>query len=52
MHNRSKLLTLSRPRLPEEAREKIRSGGAHRNKKAHHRPAEKRAFQRQTGESV
>lgn len=52
MQKCSKMPTLSRPRLPEEAREKIRSGGAHRNKKAHHRPALKRAFQRQTGESV
>lgn len=51
MHNRSKMPTLSRPRLPEEAREKIRSGGAHRSKKAHHRASEKRAFQRQARES-
>ena len=51
MHDRSKMPTLSRPRLPEEARNKIRSGGAHRSKKAHHRPAEKRAFQRQAEES-
>lgn len=52
MHNRSKMPTLSRPRLPEEARNKIHSGGAHRNKNAHHRASEKRAFQRQARESV
>lgn len=36
-----------RPRLPEEARKKIKSGGAHRNKKAYQRSAEKRDFERQ-----
>lgn len=45
--NRSKMPTLSRPHLPEEARDKIRSGGVHRNKKAHQRTSEKRALQRQ-----
>lgn len=46
--NRNELPTFtSRPRLPEEAREKIRSGGAHRNKKAHNRASEKRELQRQ-----
>jgi len=38
---------LFRPRLPESAREKIKSGGVHRNKKAHHRSVEKRNFERQ-----
>lgn len=51
MHNRSKMPTLSRPRLPEEAREKIHSGDAHRNKKAHHRASKKREFQRRMEES-
>ena len=41
-----------RPRLPEQARERIHSGGAHRNKKAHHRPAEKRAATRQLEDFV
>ena len=47
MGNRNKLPTFtSRPRLPEEAREKIRSGGAHRSKKAHNRALEKRELQK------
>ena len=50
MSNRNKVQTFtSRPRLPEEAREKIRSGGAHRNKKAHNRALEKRALQKLVG---
>ncbi len=41
---------LFRPRLPESAREKMKSGGAHRNKNAYHRSAEKRDFERQVKE--
>jgi hypothetical protein len=36
-----------RPHLPEEARKKIKTGGAHANKKAHNRSLEKRDFNRQ-----
>lgn len=42
-----KLPKFSRPRLPEEAREKIHSGGAHRNKKAHNRASEKRELHKE-----
>ena len=45
--NRSKMPTFnSRPRLPEEARNKISSGGGHRSKKAHHRATEKHEMQK------
>lgn len=42
---------LFRPRLPEIARNKLKSGGAHHNKKAHHRSAEKQSFYRQLKDS-
>lgn len=50
MHNRNKT-PMNRPRLPEEARNKLSSGGAHRNKKAHNRSAEKRNFKEQLKDS-
>ena len=44
MRHRNKTLA---PRLPEAAREKLKSGGTHRDKKAYHRSVEKRNFERQ-----
>ena len=35
------------PRLPEEAQKRLKSGGAHRDKKAYNRSALKRDVQRQ-----
>ncbi|MDO8590614.1 MAG: hypothetical protein Q7R65_01405 [bacterium] len=35
------------PRLPEAAQKRLKSGGAHRNKNAYQRSAEKRETQRQ-----
>jgi hypothetical protein len=44
-------LPMFRPRLSEEVREKLHSGGTHRNKKAYHRAADKRAAHRQVEDS-
>jgi hypothetical protein len=38
---------LFRPRLPEEARKKLHSGGSHKNKKAWDRKKNKQFLQRQ-----
>jgi hypothetical protein len=35
------------PRLPETAQKRLKSGGAHQNKRAHNRSAQKRELQRQ-----